>query len=382
MTTLTTTKSIKTQCIDFLKPASIPEDKETIWQKQVIKQRVGRIEKMFLTRHIVTLLNAGIPILETITIVTEETKNTTLRNSLKNIAERVENGQTVANSMKYHAHVFSEMFVAMVATGEYSGRLTETLEYLLKEQEDDHRLRTKIRNALLYPAIIVLVMIGMVVGMLTYVIPSIAGLYADSGAELPLFTRILIATSELTVTYGVYVIVFTLLFGLIFYYITKEGPGRHLKDRIVLKSPIAGQLLKQYYVSRFSRSLANLIASGITIDAGLEMLKNSIRNTSYQRSITTSVPAVTQGNPLSKSLKQFPHLYPPLMVRMSSIGEKSGKLDSMLHKIAEHYEESVHNTATNLSTLLEPLLLLIAGLLVGGIAIAILLPIWNITQLF
>ncbi len=342
--------------------------------------KVSTVEKIFLTRHFVTMFEAGIPLNESISIAREETDNKYLKAALQDIYLHLENGQSFSSSLGAHPKIFNKLYIKMLEVGETSGRLSEVLNYLLHQQEDEYRLHTRIRNALIYPVTTVVVMIMIVIGVLLFIIPEIAKIYAEEGIILPLFTRALIGISNFVVHNGLYMLVGLIFSILIFLQILKTTRGHKFFDGVVLKLPIFGKIVKYINISRFTRNLSDLIQSGISIDQALTAASGIMNNVLYQQSLAEAVTKVQQGKSLSDCLRSYPNLYPPLVNRMTVVGEKSGKIDSMFKRIAQHYEDLVFNTTNNLSSMIEPVLIILVGGLVGSIAVAVLFPIWNFAK--
>ena len=280
------------------------------------------------------------------------------------------------NGKKY----FSDFYINLVKVGEASGTLDNVLEHLLEQQERDYELITKTRGAMIYPAVIIVAAIAIVVMMMIFVIPSITGLLKEYDVELPLPTKILIFVSDSINNYGIVIlaVLVLLVIGLMRYVKTPKGKANW--DKIKLNTPVLKNIVKEFNLARFCRSMSALLQSGIAIDESLALTSTICGNVYYQESISSSVKFVRKGIPLTEVLNGRKDLYPPITTRMLEVGEKTGKFDYMFTKLALFYEKSVLNTINNLASIIEPLLLLGIGFGVGFVAVSILTPIWKFAQ--
>ncbi|PIS04928.1 MAG: hypothetical protein COT81_03865 [Candidatus Buchananbacteria bacterium CG10_big_fil_rev_8_21_14_0_10_42_9] len=343
--------------------------------------RVTRLDKIFFTRHLYTLLESGIALDEAVKITAEQTDNYKFKDILLDIHKNVRSGQTLNIALRNHERYFSPFFINLVMVGEQSGKLDEVLLHLLEQQEKDYELITKVRGAMIYPSVIIAAALAIVGLMLTFVVPKIAEILTDYSVELPLATRFLIGLSEFLTNYGIVAVPLFLLlaFGSFKVWISKPR-GRMQWDLVKLKLPVLKKIVTEFNLARISRAMGSLLKSGVSVDQAILMTASVTYNTHYKQSLEASVDLVRKGIPLTEILSGYPKLYPPILIRMLEVGEKTGKVDRMYEKLAIFYETSVTNTLNNLSVVIEPLLLLFIGGVVGFIAVAVLTPIWKFVE--
>ncbi len=347
-----------------------------IWLERAIGQ-VSAQEKIFFTRNIHTMLEAGIGVDQAIKTTAEQVTNHQFRAALENINRQLQKGQPLHRCLSRWPQYFSPSYVNLVRVGESSGKLDETLGYLLVQQERDYILRSKAKGAMIYPSIIVLALIFMVTLMMVFVIPRVTGVLADYNVQLPLQTRILIGISNLLVHRGLFVLMGAVLIGLGFRRWIKSRRGRWQWDEFVLRLPRIKTIIVEFNLALFTRSLSALLQSGVQLDQAMALAANVCTQSQYQRTAAAGQTFIQKGVPLAEVLKGHPRLYPPLMIRMIEVGQKTGKLDQMLQRLAVYYEQSVETSMTNLSSVIEPALLLLIGLTIGYVAVSVLTPIWQ-----
>ncbi|TSC77141.1 MAG: general secretion pathway protein F [Parcubacteria group bacterium Gr01-1014_31] len=343
--------------------------------------RITRVDRIFFTRHLYTLLEAGVALDKTLRIAAEQSDNEKFKAVILDLYKNVQRGQSLSAALAQHPKYFSLFVRSLIRVGEQSGKLDEVLLHILEQQEKDYELATKARGAMIYPAILIATTVSIVILMMTFVVPKITGIFEESHATLPLTTRILIATSNFLHRYGL-VLLPTLALALptAFRLWSRRGRGKTQWDYLLLRIPIAGKIVREFNLARLTRSISALLKSGVSIHRALELVRDVTSHTEYQRSIQRSAQMVLRGIPLSELLKGYPSLYPPLVTRMLEVGELSGQLDRMFDRLAAYYEKSVANKLSNLTTVIEPVLLLTVGSIVGFIAVSILLPIWKFAE--
>ncbi len=342
--------------------------------------RVSRLDRIFFTSHLYTLLEAGVSMDQAIKVTAEQADSQIFRDVLLNIHSRVRQGEALWSVLSQYPKHFPEFFTNLIRVGEASGRLVDVLHYLLEQQERDYELITRSRGAMVYPTIIILAMISIVTLMMVFVIPQITSLLTEYSVDLPLVTRWLIFISNLLINWGV--IIFPILFFLIVLLVklARTPRGQLYWDRFLLSFPKLKSIVREFNLARLSRSLSALLKSGVTIDKALALSATVCRNSQYRSVLTGGVAFIQKGIPLAEVLQGQPKLFPPITTRMVEVGERTGKLDHMLTRLAAFYEKSVMNTLSNLSSIIEPVLLLLIGFGVGFVAIAILTPIWKFAE--
>ena len=329
------------------------------------------------TRQFSVMIDAGLPLVQCLEILGTQQDNPGFQKVLFSVRQDVEGGSSLADAMKKHPKVFDDLFTNMIAAGEAGGILDTILKRLSIYIEKSVKLKSQVKSAMVYPIAVVSIA-GLVVGVILWkVIPTFAALFAGLGAQLPLPTRIVIGLSNWVVRLMVPGILagFGASYGLKRYHETHRG--RRVIDGIVLKMPILGMILRKIAVARFCRTLATLISSGVPILDGLEITARTSGNAIVEDAIMETRKSVEDGQSLAGPLKQT-DVFPPMVVQMIGVGEQTGALDNMLSKIADFYEDEVDTAVANLMTLMEPVLILFLGTVVGGIVISMYLPIFSL----
>jgi type IV pilus assembly protein PilC len=329
------------------------------------------------TRQFSVMIDAGLPLVQCLEILGTQQENQTFQKVLLAVRQDVEGGASLADAMKKHPKVFDDLYTNMIAAGEAGGILDTILKRLATYIEKNVKLKSQVKSAMVYPAAVVSIA-GLVVAVILWkVIPTFAALFAGLGAQLPLPTRIVIAMSNWLVRLLPFLVVGGIAgaYGLKRYYATERG--RRVIDGFLLKLPILGMILRKIAVARFCRTLSTLISSGVPILDGLEITARTSGNAIVEDAIMETRKSVEGGQTLAQPLKEA-GVFPPMVVQMISVGEQTGALDAMLSKIADFYEEEVDTAVANLMTLMEPVLILFLGTVVGGIVISMYLPIFDL----
>jgi type IV pilus assembly protein PilC len=332
------------------------------------------------TRQFSTMVDAGLPIAQCLSILSEQSDSKTLREVTSRITREVEGGATLAESFKKYPKVFNDLFVNMLAVGESGGVLDVVLQRLSGYIEKAAKLKGKVKGAMVYPATIISVAALVIVFMMIFVIPTFATMFQGLGAELPVPTKIVMFLSEFTQRYIVLMVLAAaaFIYGLKRYYATDQGSK--VIDAFLLKVPVVGMLIRKVAVARFTRTLGTLISSGVPILEGLLITARSAGNRVVEATVLQARAAVTSGRALSDPLKGST-VFPPMVVHMISVGENTGALDQMLQKIADFYDDEVDTAVTALTSLLEPMMIVFLGVVVGGLVVAMYLPIFKLVTL-
>jgi Type II secretory pathway, component PulF len=341
------------------------------------KTKISDNNLIVFTRQFSSLIDSGVPILQGLTIMIEQQKNKELKGILLKIKESIENGASLSDSLRKFPRVFNDLYVNLVEAGEKGGVLDRVFKRLSVYFEKILRLKRKIKGAMIYPIVVLSVAVAVIIILMTFVIPVFANLFASVGAKLPALTRDVIAFSDFMRAYILYIIigVGALIFALRFYH--KKESGRRNIDRLFLKIPLIGVLLKKVAIARFARTLSTMVESGVPILAGLEIVSKTSGNKIIEESLMQTKQDVSAGSPLSAALNKT-NLFPPLVIQMVMVGEKTGNLDAMLAKVADYYDEEVDNAVNNLTQMLEPALIIFLGIVVGTLVVAMYLPIFNL----
>lgn len=332
-------------------------------------------------RQLSVLISANIPLVQGLNILAKQTTNETFRNIVLDIADDVEGGARLSDSLSKYPQVFNNFVVSMVKSGETSGKLEEVLIYLANQQEQDYDMMSKIKGAMIYPVFVfgMLIIVGVVV--MVFVIPKLTAIFVESNAKLPGTTVLLINTSNFIINFW-WLLIFILAVIVIFLQIYIKTPfGRNQWDTFKLRIPVVGFLFQRIYIVRFTRSFATLITGGVVITKALEVTKEVVGNTVYQKLISKTIKEVEDGNSLVSVFSKS-HYVPVMLVQMMSVGEEAGKLDMVLAKITDFYTKEVETLVKNILTLLEPLVIVLMGLGVGLLVAAVIMPIYNLASQF
>jgi len=334
------------------------------------------------TRQLATMLNAGIPLVQAFGIIASAAENPRLQKLINTIRIDVESGATLAEALAKHPAYFDELYVNLVASGESAGVLDQVLDSIATYKERIESIKGKIKKALFYPATVVAVAIGVTVLLLVMVIPQFESIFQSFGADLPAFTRLVVNLSDSVRQVGwLYLVVFVAAIITIVQLKKRSKPFAHFLDRISLKIPIIGSVLEKSALSRFARTLATTFAAGVPLVDALKTVSGATGNVVYGDATLQIRDDVAVGHQLQLAMQQT-ELFPPMVVQMTAIGEEAGSLDAMLLKVADFYEEEVNNTVDALSSLLEPFIIILVGVIVGGMVIAMYLPIFKMGTIF
>ena len=350
--------------------------------EQTKKKKGGKIPMRMIvifTRQFSTMINSGLPLVQAMGILAEQSEDPNLRDVTKQVVFDVESGNTVADALRKHPNAFSELYVNMVAAGEAGGILDTILMRLAVFMEKNDALVRKVKGAMIYPGVIMTVAGGAIVILLLFVIPTFQRMFAEAGIPLPLPTQIVIKLSELLQAYwwAVIIGVWAGVFALKKYYATTGG--QLVIDRLMLKAPVLGDVLRKSAVSRFTRTLGTLIGSGVSILDGLEITAKTAGNRVISDAIMESRSSIAGGETISAPLKKS-QVFPPMVISMINVGEQTGGLDEMLTKIADFYDEEVDAAVSGLLALMEPMMIVFLGIVVGGMVIAMYLPIFDMVN--
>jgi type IV pilus assembly protein PilC len=338
-------------------------------------------EKMLMAGHMATMLGAGVTLTESLEILIDQTELKQNKLMLEDILHRVNAGQTFADSLSEYPDVFSEIYVNMVAVGEKSGSLVEVLAYLQQQLEKEYELRRKVVGALVYPLVIVSLTVLMVFGIMFFIMPKIMKIFTQFDMDLPLPTKVLMFLTELAT--GKPLLFFTGLIALLCLavYLLKARFMKPFWRTILMHAPVFGRLMVDVNMARFSRSLFSLLKAGVAIDKGLEITSKMFSDPLYRDLVLQARDKVQKGAALEEAFKGHEKYFPILAVKMLTVGEKTGNLEQTTEHLAVLYEQNVDNITRNLSVLLEPMLLVFMGVLVGGVAISVILPIYQLPSM-
>lgn len=345
-----------------------------------LKPKVTVVNKIFFTQNLQVMLRTGFSLSNALHTLADQTEQKAFKEIILAMQHDVESGTTFSDALKKHTHVFPELFINMVAAGEVSGKLDEVLHQLSIQMKKEHALIAKVKSALTYPVIVVVAMIGLSVGMMLFVIPNLLSVFEEAGAELPLPTRVLITLTDILTTQGIWVLLGTVVVVFLLYRLIKTQRGKYYFHKMLLGGPIIGKIIKKINLARFTRTLSSLLKTDIPIVQTLQIISRTLGNVHYRNAMVQAAEEVKKGVSIVKTLEQYPKLFPPLVTQMVSVGEQSGTLDTIVEEIANFYEEDVDTTMGNLSTIIEPVLMLLLGGGVAALAVSIILPIYSLSE--
>jgi type IV pilus assembly protein PilC len=351
------------------------EIKISLLFKTKVKQRSIAI----FTRQLATMIDAGLPLLKSLDTLSSQQENKAFKAILRGIKEDVEGGATFAGALRKHPDTFNELYTNLIVAGEEGGILDNILLRLSNYIEKAVALKKKVRSALVYPSVIVGVAIAVVMILIIFVIPVFEQMFKSAGQTLPLPTLIVLALSKFIKTYIIIIIPVAILLIFLIRKFYKTEKGQTLIDRLLLKLPVFGMLLNKIAVARFSRTLGTLVSSGVPILYGLNIVSKTSGNKIIEVALQNARASIREGETIAEPLNRS-SIFPPMVIQMISIGESTGSLDTMLSKIADFYEEEVDIAVSNMTSLLEPFLMIFLGLVIGGVVIAMYLPIFQMAS--
>jgi len=352
-------------------------------KNKAIKHKDRRIKAddlVIFSRQLATMIDAGIPLVQSLGILGEQIENKNLKNVVTVVRQDIEAGMSFCDALAKHSKVFSELFINMTRAGEASGMLDEVLDRLATYLEKSAALTRKVRSSLVYPAVVVSMAIIITAVLLLKVVPTFKGIFEILGGQLPLPTRILIGVSDLLQRFFPLLLGSLLLFGYLFKRYISTEKGHYNFDSRKLKIPVLGQIFRKIAIAKFSRTFSTLVRSGVAILNALEIVAKTSGNKVVEATVLDCRTAVRNGEPISRPLAKS-GVFPPMVCRMISVGEQTGQLEKMLSKIADFYDEQVDSAVAALTSMIEPLVIAFLGIVIGAIVISLFLPIFKITQL-
>ena len=334
-------------------------------------------DKILFSRQLSTLINAGLPLVQSLRTVSEQTENSNIEIVVNKIIADVEGGKSFSSALAKHPKVFNDVFINLIAAGEASGTLDESLDRLAIQQEKDAEISSKVKGALVYPAIVLFVILGVIIFMLVTVLPQVEQLYDDLNQELPFLTSMMLSISDLIFNFWFVGILLIIAAGWGIYHYVQTESGRKVFDSLKISVPVFGPMFMKMYMARFSRTGQTLMASGVPMLETLRITGNAVNNVNIKASTEKAASKVKGGTALSEALKGDPYFL-KLVPQMLNIGEQSGAMDAMFDKIADYYEKELDNEIKTISTIIEPVLMVALAIVAGGMVGAILIPIYGL----
>lgn len=345
-------------------------------------ERISLIEKIMFTRNLRVMIGAGVSLPQGLKILAAQTKSKKFRKALLNIIEEIIRGENFSTALSKYPNIFPELFHSMIKVGEEAGTLEEVLEVLTQQMEKEHELKSKVKRAMVYPAVIIIAMVIIGILMLIIVVPQLAQTFNELGIDLPLTTRLVITIGSFVAKFWYLLLAILLCFIFLLRVAAKTKTGKLIIDTLVLKIPIIAPIIKKTNSARTVRTLSSLIASGVPIVRSLEVVSGALGNIYYKRAIKDAAEQVKKGSSLTKALKRYENIYPILVIHMIEVGEQTGETSNILQKLADFFEEEVTNATENLSAVIEPVIMFVIGAIVGFFAISMIQPIYSMIKAF
>lgn len=363
--------------VTFLEEAVSP-----VYAKRIkFFERVSQKDIVLFSRQLSIMFKSKVPLIEALRVISTQTKNPDFKEKILKLSEEVEGGTALSQALSRYPKNFSAFYCAMVRAGEASGKLAEALEYLAEHLEREYHLTSKIRGALIYPSLIIFVVLVVLFLLIFFVIPQLSEVLEGSGQPLPFITKIVLGFAFFLKKWGWTLILGILLLIIILLRYHQTEKGKEAFDRIFLRFPLIGPLLKMVYISRFAENLSTLISGGLPIASALEIVGQIVGNTSYKKIIFQSRDEVRRGEPISSVLSRAPDIFPPVFTQMALVGERTGTLDSTLMNIVDFYRKEIDRAIDNLLSVLEPISIIFLGLIVAGLMLSILMPLYRMITL-
>ncbi len=339
--------------------------------------RVTTKDIVVFSRQFAVMISANVSLVQSLRIIAEQTANSKFKKIIAEIAREVDSGTRLSEALGKRPKIFSEFYISVIKSGETSGKLDEVLTYLADEMEKDFDMMAKIKTAMIYPAVLFTILVGVGIFMMIVVVPKLTNMITESGAEIPLATKILIGISDILSSFWwLLLIVFIGLVAAFRFYVRTKSGKRNI-DYLRLKLPIFGHLFTLIYIVRFTRSMGTLIAGGVTISKSLSVSAEVVGNEIFKEMIYETLREVEDGNSIANVFGAS-KIMPKMVPQMMSVGEKTGKMDLVLEKITHFYEREINNILANLMTLIEPIIIVIMGVAVAGMVLAIIMPMYSV----
>jgi len=360
----------------------IKADTQSDLQKKKLRvyffEKVSISEKMLMTRNLWIMIATGLSLVKGFNILSAQAKSKKMKSALLDISSETGKGKSLAESFKKYPDIFSDLYINMIKSGEESGTLEEVLQVLSLQLEREKEMKDKVQKALIYPAILVFTMLSIGLLLVLFVFPKINNLFKNLNADLPITTKIILGMGDFLLAYWYFLLLAVFLLGVIFYFLIKTKSGKFFVDTVLLKIPVISSLIKKSNSAAFVRSLSSLMTAGVPLIRSLQITAGNVSNSHFKEALYESAKRVEKGEKLFNSLKPNQHILPYGTIEMIEIGEETGKTSTILKKLAEFYEEEVSNAADSLAVIIEPVLIVILGLVVGTFAISIIGPLYSV----
>lgn len=356
-----------------------PKPKDLLEYLPFLQEKVKEKNVVVFCRIFSTMINAGLPLIQCLDLLAQQEQNKSFSKVIRSIKEDIEGGTSLTNALKKYPDIFDELFVNLIAAGEAGGILDVILERLSNYMEKAMKLKARVKGAMTYPAAVLVISLSVVALLLLKVIPVFKQMFEGMGGELPALTQALITASEFTKSYFLFMIAILVVIYIAFVRFYKTEKGRWTIDSLILKSPVFGELLKKVAVAKFSRTLSTMMSSGVPILEGLSIVSKTSGNVVIEKALMDTRQSISEGQSIAEPLTKT-GIFPPMVVQMIAVGEATGALDSMLSKIANFYDDEVDVAVDAMTALLEPVMMVFLGGVVGGMIVAMYLPIFKLAS--
>jgi len=352
-----------------------------------IFSRIPFLQKLLFIHHLQIMTNSGLPIVSALKILNQEIENKKLKDIIGEIKEEVEKGQQLSEALARYPKVFPKIYVSMVAAGESAGKMEQSLGEIHNQMKKTQELMSKIRGALIYPSIVMIAMIAIAIEVVVFVLPKLMIMFKEFNAELPLSTRILVKITDygqiiFTTYIGLIVLAALILLAYIIKKLYAQPPVKKFVHNLNLHLPIAGPIIKKVNLARFTLTLSSLLESSIPIIDAVGISSDVLGNVIYKENLLSTAESLKKGEQLSSILSNFPKTFPPMVTEMIMVGEETGQTEHMLKELSEYFGNEVDTTMKNFSTIIEPVIILVMGLGVAGIAVSVIMPMYSLAQSF
>lgn len=363
-----------------IEPTKIKKKPKDLFENVAFLQpKVKTSDIILFARQFSTMIDAGLPIIQCLDILYSQQENATFKKMLRSIKDDVESGSTLAEALKKFPNEFDDLFVNMIAAGEAGGILDTILRRLSAYMEKTARLKSKVKGAMTYPIVTLIIAGAVLAVILVFVIPVFEEMFADMGGQLPAFTRMVVTVSDFTKKNVIYIVVGLILFIFAFKKFHSTEKGRAFIDKNILRLPVFGDLIRKVAVSKFTRTMGTMLSSGVAILEALEIVAKTAGNKTIEKAVYTVRSDIAEGRTMADPLIES-GVFPSMVCQMIAVGESTGALDAMLEKIAEFYDEEVDQAVENLTALIEPFMLVFLGITIGGLVIAMYLPVFKMAS--
>lgn len=361
------------------KKLEIKADKIDAWITDHLT-KVPTIQKILFVHNLTIMVKAGLSIVDGLRILGEQVENKKLKKVIGEVKGQVEKGRQLSEALADYPQVFPPIYVSMIAAGETAGKMEEALSQVSEQMKKSNELTSHIKGAMIYPIVVLAAMGGVGIFMVVYILPKILGMFEEMNVELPLSTKVLMFVVKSVQNYGLFILLGVIAFVMFANYLVKKPAIKVKVHAFLLKLPIFGPVIKKINIARFTLTLSSLLQSAIPIIEAVRITAAVEGNVKYHDDLLAVSEALKKGEPLSEALGRSPDRFPPMVVQMIMVGEQSGEVESMLKELANYYSDEVDNTMKNFSTIIEPVLILMLGVGVAGIAVSVIMPIYSLSQ--